>query len=146
MLPSPLTLILHDRMSSTAAELLSTASSHLALRLRKLEKNKCSWDKTLRDCEFSSDIAGWQGGWQGNLRRIYTARSIFNIHLQCKRWCDLNPSYHDILASVGGFKSRWLEQATWKTWYLLPSQNHDLLTHIGDGVWLDLHPHVHADF
>ena len=50
----------------------------------KLEKkyNKCSWDKTLRDCEFSNDIAGWQGGWQAKVCKIYAARSTVNIHLQ----------------------------------------------------------------
>jgi len=69
-------------MSPTATELLSTASSHLAMWL-SLQKNKCSWDKTLRDCEFSNDIAGWQGGWQAKVCRIYTARSTVYI-TDCK--------------------------------------------------------------
>jgi len=50
----------------------------------------------------------------------------------CKRSCDLNPPIEsklscDILISIGGFRSHeifafqfWLEQATWKTQYVLP--------------------------
>ena len=68
-----------------------------------------------------------------------------NSKMQKITWLESKLS-HDTLASIGGFKSRWLEQTTWKTRYLLPSQNHDLLPHIGDGIWLEYHPHVHAEF